>query len=65
MTKLACFMASIRFLLLADLPEELGVVMFWQEGIEVKATLVFAVVEGFSFIVLFVCRHYTFCKNDK
>ncbi len=61
MTKLACFMASIRFLLLADLPEELGVVMFWQEGIEVKATLVFPVVGGFSFTVPFVCKLRVFC----
>jgi hypothetical protein len=47
--------------LLADLLEELGVVIFSQEEIGVNATLAFVVVTGFSFIVIFVCRLRVFC----
>lgn len=61
MKKLACFRVLIMFLLLADLLEGLGAVMFSQEGIGVKATLAFVVVTGFSFIVIFVCELRVFC----
>ena len=61
MKKLACFRVLIMFLLLADLLEELGVVIFSLEGIGTKATLAFVVVTGFSFIVIFVCRLRVFC----